>query len=66
MPGAGPGWSHGSMTHNSRDTKPGDRTFDMISMLGVVCVVLCVIAGLVAVGWFILLGLAMSRYGSNK
>ena len=66
MPGAAPRCSHGSMTNSSRGAKPGDRELGVIGMLGIVCIVLCVIAGLVVVGWFILLGLAMSRYGSNK
>ena len=37
-----------------------------LGAFGIAATVLCVIAGLVVVGWFIVAALAMSRYGSNK
>lgn len=58
--------SNGRMSNSSRGSSRADRVTSAISVLAVVCVVLCVIAGFAVLGWFVFAGMAMSRYGSNK
>jgi hypothetical protein len=50
----------------SNTSRSSSRTDHVLSVLGVVCVLVCVIAGLAVVGYVVLVGMAMSKYGSNK
>ena len=67
MPAVPCRWSHEAMTNSSRaGGNRGSRVDHALGVFGIVCVAVCVIAGLAFVGYFVLLGVAMSRYGSNK